>query len=1027
VRTLMLSNSYTAPCHRCRRYVGLFLALAIVTVVHRNLRAQEKRDIVFVVDGSESIDGGDFEIERDGLRRAVRDDLLVPLDGTIAVGVVQFAYRNATLRTRREVQLTVVRSGADLDAIVEGITDMGQIKGGTNPSDGVDLAIEELRARGRPDAAWHICLLTDGVPNTGDCLVNGSDCIQETGDAVQAARDAGLDCFGVIGIECPGAFSEEIARSIYGPMLFGGCGLTFVSRFQELDIIGPTCFGDSLKLVGFEVIQAVQDWTNSVDLVEGKDTFVRAHLEPSDPQVEMAVATARLRGFRDGGELKDSPLTPFNQQLRTVVGHNAVERRGDFDASINFQLPFDWRMGTIELFLEGGQGIDCSEAAGTDDTCRTSVTFQPAAELELKLFRVEWEQGGMMYSPSDNDMNELEERLVSIFPIASVDSERVPLVYGGTVPPDPARVNAQLATIRFSEDEDDRCLPLEGCHRLHHGVLTGDPENDLGGFASGEPVAPVSSGMKIDENFGVYRIAHLLALNLELDHAPFCGAPTDEEAEEFPYTAMVTDDQGDSLQVATLGPLDGTDDQLIYGLDRNQNVIDPNHNYELMSYCGRFDAFANTGFDPSRARWVSRFTYDNLRDRIGPLFGGQGQGAGIGNVDSQLIVRGFVDFASNTVEFLPSFELEGPVPLVPDEGSYTLRLSDGAGTALTQRKFEPRPPRADATQRDGPSSSERGFFLVPVPADPAIRKIEVLDDGATVIGEISRSGQAPVTQTILAEAGTIPESGRFELSWETVDADGDALHHLVQYSPDGGSDWATLAVDWPSVSISIDAESLAGSDSGVFRILTSDGVDTAMDTSETFAVPNKPPSVVIRSPSREQTFFGTQLIHFEGTARDLEDGELSGGELVWSIDGTTLNGFPRSGNNFTEIATDLLSDGGFTVTLTATDTAGRSTSESVAIHVNTFPPRNFVRGDSNADGKLNVADPIYTLNYLFRDGPAITCMAAADANGADGVDMSDPMFTVYYLWLQGPPPVAPFPDCGARPSDECDSFSPCRG
>ncbi|HLU47458.1 MAG TPA: hypothetical protein VK116_05215 [Planctomycetota bacterium] len=61
-------------------------------------------------------------------------------------------------------------------------------------------------------------------------------------------------------------------------------------------------------------------------------------------------------------------------------------------------------------------------------------------------------------------------------------------------------------------------------------------------------------------------------------------------------------------------------------------------------------------------------------------------------------------------------------------------------------------------------------------------------------------------------------------------------------------------------------------------------------------------------------------------------------------------------------------------------------------------------GEVNKDGRLDLSDPIYLVNALFRQGPAIECKAAADANDDSMVDLSDAVFILEYLWLSGTAP-----------------------
>ena len=73
----------------------------------------------------------------------------------------------------------------------------------------------------------------------------------------------------------------------------------------------------------------------------------------------------------------------------------------------------------------------------------------------------------------------------------------------------------------------------------------------------------------------------------------------------------------------------------------------------------------------------------------------------------------------------------------------------------------------------------------------------------------------------------------------------------------------------------------------------------------------------------------------------------------------------------------------------------------------------FVRGDANADGKVNIADSLAILRYLFLGEERLRCLDAADAEG-DGrkLDVGDALFVLRYLLLEGPPFPRPYPRCG---------------
>ncbi len=91
----------------------------------------------------------------------------------------------------------------------------------------------------------------------------------------------------------------------------------------------------------------------------------------------------------------------------------------------------------------------------------------------------------------------------------------------------------------------------------------------------------------------------------------------------------------------------------------------------------------------------------------------------------------------------------------------------------------------------------------------------------------------------------------------------------------------------------------------------------------------------------------------------------------------------------------------------------------------TDPP--FVRGDANADGTINLADPIFNLNYQFSGGPSF-CLEAQDTNDDGTVNIADPVYNLTYQFKMGPPPPAPFSNCGPDATADalgCESYSAC--
>ena len=76
---------------------------------------------------------------------------------------------------------------------------------------------------------------------------------------------------------------------------------------------------------------------------------------------------------------------------------------------------------------------------------------------------------------------------------------------------------------------------------------------------------------------------------------------------------------------------------------------------------------------------------------------------------------------------------------------------------------------------------------------------------------------------------------------------------------------------------------------------------------------------------------------------------------------------------------------------------------------------SFVRGDSNTDTVVDIADPVHSLFHMFLGEPT-TCLDAHDSDDDGDLTINDPVRTLRFLFLGGPPPRPPFPNSGTDPS-----------
>jgi hypothetical protein len=117
--------------------------------------------------------------------------------------------------------------------------------------------------------------------------------------------------------------------------------------------------------------------------------------------------------------------------------------------------------------------------------------------------------------------------------------------------------------------------------------------------------------------------------------------------------------------------------------------------------------------------------------------------------------------------------------------------------------------------------------------------------------------------------------------------------------------------------------------------------------------------------------------------------------------------------------------GGIAVTAGTTDEAS-ATFCNLEI---SEPAPYFRRGDCNADGEVDIADGVSSLNFLFLAGGAPPCLDSADSDDSGAIDISDSVAVFNYLFLEGDMPPAPGPrECGADPTPDelgCGGFAGC--
>ncbi|MBI2448727.1 hypothetical protein HYV49_00340 [Candidatus Pacearchaeota archaeon] len=79
---------------------------------------------------------------------------------------------------------------------------------------------------------------------------------------------------------------------------------------------------------------------------------------------------------------------------------------------------------------------------------------------------------------------------------------------------------------------------------------------------------------------------------------------------------------------------------------------------------------------------------------------------------------------------------------------------------------------------------------------------------------------------------------------------------------------------------------------------------------------------------------------------------------------------------------------------------------------------DFLRGDANSDGFIDISDAVFILDYLFQGNVQPSCMDALDVDDNGVVEITDAVYFLTFLFLDGDKPPEPYPDKGADPTSD---------
>ena len=192
--------------------------------------------------------------------------------------------------------------------------------------------------------------------------------------------------------------------------------------------------------------------------------------------------------------------------------------------------------------------------------------------------------------------------------------------------------------------------------------------------------------------------------------------------------------------------------------------------------------------------------------------------------------------SSGEVRVLPVLRRSGPATAArataAAEGeTYELQVLGAGGEVLQQ---------VSTTSLEMFDAGSDPIYMIDetLPYEEDMASVRIRQGGQT-LATSEASQNAPVVQVLSPNGGEVFTSGQVTLSWTRSDADGDGVLSQIQYSADGGASWTDLGVvgSQDPAQLVLDVGDLASSSNALFRVLGSDGLLTAEDTSDcTFAV-----------------------------------------------------------------------------------------------------------------------------------------------------------------------------------------------
>ena len=593
---------------------------------------------------------------------------------------------------------------------------------------------------------------------------------------------------------------------VFDPNLFGGTG-------------DPTT--NSVTVTKIVITQSIQNGNQSVNIQDGRETFVRVFFD-----VSTARGWGQVSGKISVAKTGDTPVTVNDIQSVSIFDQWNGElefKRNWKSTSLNFKLPATLAgAGTYTVEVLKVEDRYNNQANVTCTNCTTvtqQYTQEATAPLRLTVIGMTYATGGITYQPKQIDYNLISSWLLRAYPISQITYNTRIVASTNAWPFTCGQVNTQVAVIRAQDVNggtdarthyyglvDDGGGFMRGCAQV--------PQTPTPSAIGSGPTGPGNWGWDFDGSYGDWYTAHELGHTLGRSHVgPACGATGTDPNYPFPDAQLSGPDDG---YVGFDAGIPGNDKILRRALP-GAPYVDTNTWHDVMSYC--------------KYQWVSSYTYDALRTRIiaENALPSSGPAKNITSTDAHFVKEG--DFM-HIVATVNATKITGDIHAIhriqraartdnatdSAKDSVLIRFSDASGNVLNEYSHD----LLEFT--DQPSGADRtGMIDTTFPFVPAIKRVDMLISGKIVATKTASANPPRVTAR-----GKLLKTAPGLLQWQVEDADGDQTTSVVQVSLDGGSAWRTLAVGLKDQQFQL-PPNMATDRNLKYRVTVSDGFHSIME------------------------------------------------------------------------------------------------------------------------------------------------------------------------------------------------------